>query len=68
MKEYRYHGYRFRATDTTTDIYVSNGRGGYRHKIVPLYEIDELKPRGKRPFLTSVEMCKDYIAENGVKD
>lgn len=53
MKDYRYKGYTFRATNTMT-----SGRG---NSFKCLYEIDGLKPRGKRPFLTTIDQCKDYI-------
>jgi hypothetical protein len=49
MKEYKYKGYTFRATST---IHANSGRS--------LYEIDDLKERGKRPFLTTIGGCKDY--------
>lgn len=62
--EYKYHGYTFRQTNTTTETTVKRGQQ-YRQEIRYLYEIDELKPRGVRPFLTSIEQCKDYIKENG---
>ena len=65
MKEYKFMGYTFRATSTTTTVRVLNRFHSYTEKIVPLYEIDGLKERGKRPFLTSIEQCKDYIRENG---
>lgn len=65
MKEYRYKGYTFRATSTMTTIYVSDGHGGHNSRIVPLYEIDDLKERGKRPFLTSINQCKEYINDYG---
>ena len=50
MKEYTYKGYTFRATST---IHANTMR--------PLYEIDNLKERGSRPFLTSIKACKEYI-------
>ena len=53
MKDYRYKGYTFRVTNTTT-----SGRG---NNLKCLYEIDGLKPRGKRPLLTTIDQCKDYI-------
>lgn len=56
MKEYTYKGYTFRATDT---LHASTLR--------PLYEIDDLKERGVRPFLTSVKDCKEYINECGAE-
>lgn len=49
-KTYRYKGYSFRATTIVlADTYQ------------PLYEIDGLKEVGKRPFLTSIAECKEYI-------
>lgn len=53
-KTYRYMGYDFRATST---IHGNTGRN--------LYEIDDLKERGKRPFLTTIDQCKDYIRQEG---
>lgn len=54
MREYKYLGYTFRATST---IHANTGRN--------LYEIDDLKERGKRPFLTTIEECKEYIRQEG---
>ena len=54
MKEYKYMGYTFRATST---IHANSGRN--------LYEIDDLKERGQRPFLTTIALCKDYIRQYG---
>ncbi len=54
MKEYKYRGYTFRVTST---IHGNTGRN--------LYEIDGLKERGKRPFLTTIEQCKEYIRRYG---
>ena len=53
-KTYRYMGYDFRATST---IHANSGRN--------LYEIDDLKERGKRPFLTTIEDCREYIRQHG---
>ena len=53
-KTYRYMGYNFRATST---IHANTGRN--------LYEIDDLKERGKRPFLTTIADCKEYIRQEG---
>ncbi|MBR4655867.1 MAG: hypothetical protein IKO68_04660 [Oscillospiraceae bacterium] len=64
MKAYTYKGYTFRATNTMTTIYVSDGHGGHNSRTVPLYEIDDLKERGKRPFLTSIDQCKEYINDH----
>ena len=54
MTEYKCRGYTFRATST---IHANTGRN--------LYEIDDLKERGKRPFLTTIEECKEYIRQEG---
>lgn len=56
MKDYRYKGYTFRQTSTMTP-----GRGWGKENLRCLYEIDGLKSRGTRPFLTSIQQCKDYI-------
>lgn len=63
MKDYTYKGYTFRQTSATTTVYVKNPMGYhyYIERIVYLYEIDGLKERGKRPFLTTIEQCKEYI-------
>lgn len=50
MKEYKYNGYTFRVTSI---VHANTGRY--------LYEIDGLKPAGKRPFLTTIDGCKEYI-------
>lgn len=54
MKEYKYLGYTFRATNT---IHANSGRY--------LYEIDDLKERGERPFLTTIDGCQEYIRQHG---
>lgn len=64
MKEYSYMGYKFRPTSTMTEVYVLDRCRCYTAKIVPLYEIDGLKDRGQRPFLTTIAACKNYIREN----
>jgi DNA-binding transcriptional regulator YiaG len=51
--EYKYLGYTFRATTTL-----------HANTMRPLYEIDGLKSRGQKPFLTTVRECRDYIAEH----
>lgn len=53
MKEYKYYGYTFRITSI---VHANSGRC--------LYEIDGLKPVGKRPFLTTIEQCREYIRQN----
>lgn len=58
MKEYKYKGYTFYRTNTMTREYRAHI---HKHKTVPLYEIVGLKPCGMRPFLTSIQQCKDYI-------
>lgn len=55
MKTYTYEGYRFRKSRITTDV---RGRG-----VVQAYEIDDLKSPMTRPFLTTIEDCKEYIRE-----
>ena len=52
MKNYRFMGYDFRATES---IHANTGR--------PLYEIDDLKPAGTRPFLTSIKDVREFIRE-----
>ena len=64
MNEYKYNGYTFRRTTTTTTTRIKNARGYYVERLSYLYEIDGLKEAGKRPFLTSVEQCREYIRDN----
>lgn len=59
-REYKFRGYKFRATDTMTEVMVRRF-GILRREIHPLYEIDGLKEAGTRPFLTSLNQVKDYI-------
>ena len=54
MTEYEYRGYTFRATST---VHANSGRS--------LYEIDGLKGRNARPFLTTIEDCREYIRQHG---
>ena len=56
MKNYKYMGYEFRATE---NICLNNMR--------KLYEIDGLKTAGERPFLTSIADVHDFI-KNAVYD
>ena len=56
MKEYTFKGFTFYATNVMTE---KRGRG-----IVPLYEIDSLKPAGQHPFLTSVRECREYSEDH----
>lgn len=51
-RDYKYMGYTFRQTDIT---HGNTGRF--------LYEIDDLKPAGTRPFLTSISQVKQYIRD-----
>ena len=50
MKEYKYRGYMFHVTST-----IHGNTGRYLYKIVGLKEHD------KRPFLTTIKQCKEYI-------
>lgn len=54
MKEYKYKGYAFRMTNTVCGKNMRN-----------LYEIDGLKDKGQRPFLTTIKQCKEYIQNHG---
>ena len=60
MREYKFRGYTFRATDITTEAMV-NRFGVERKEIRPIYEIDGLKGAMVRPLLTSLSQCRDYI-------
>ena len=51
-KEYRFLRYTFRITD---NVCLNNNRN--------LYEIDDLKDAGTRPFLTSISDVKDFIKD-----
>ena len=53
MKTYRYMGYDFRATEYT-----------YAATLKPLYEIDDMKPAGTRPFITSIAQCREFIRDS----
>lgn len=59
-KEYKFRGYKFRATNTMTEVMVQRF-GVPRREIHPLYEIDGFKAAGAEPFLTSLNQVKDYI-------
>lgn len=52
MKNYTYKGFKFHATENTC---ANNMR--------TLYEIDELKEAGQRPFLTSISETRAFIRE-----
>lgn len=58
MKTYKGHSY-FRPGVTTTIRYERKGR--WIERQLPVYEIEGLKPAGKRPFLTSERQVHDYI-------
>lgn len=53
MKTYTYRGYKFYATSTLQ-----------ANTMRPLYRIEGLKDEGTRPFLTTIEGCKEYIVMN----
>jgi hypothetical protein len=64
--DYKHKGYTFRKTTTTTTVYRKYfGSPFSTQATANLYEIVDLKERGKRPFLTSVKGCRDYIDEHG---
>lgn len=52
MKEYKYKGFTFRSTPTL-----------HANSMRPLYEIEDLKERGMKPFLTSIAECKAFISK-----
>lgn len=58
MKTYR--GYTYRITSTTTDKQYERA-GHVLTRTAQVYEIDGLKPREQRPFLTSQQDVKDFI-------
>lgn len=53
MKEYTYKGYTFRKTN------VVNANSGKN-----LYEIYGLKECGQKPYLFTINECRDYIREH----
>ena len=60
MKKYTYKGYVFYRTDTTTTVRYQRGLE-WLERPMHVYEIEGLKPAGKRPFLTTMQACRDYI-------
>lgn len=56
-----YKGYTYYQTTTTTDVRYQRG-DTWLTRISRLYEIVDLKPHGKRPFLTSEREVKDFIS------
>lgn len=65
MKEYKYNGYTFRLTDTYTENLVyHNWSRSHVKRLAQVYEIDGLKERCTRPFLTSIKQCKEYIRQH----
>jgi len=58
MKNYKGYTYYLTAT-TTTKRYQRAGR--WLERTLRLYEIEGLKPAGKRPFLTNERQVHDYI-------
>lgn len=61
----KYMGYAIEQTNITTTVHVKNSRGFYSERLAYLYKIHDLKEPGKRPFLTSIEQCKEYIRLHG---
>ena len=66
-KIYRYKGYTFYATNCTTDVLLGTE---FHHwtEIRPVYQIDDsdgfsVKDYAKRPFLTSIRQCREFIDE-----
>lgn len=60
MREYKFRGYKFRATNTQVEVLVPRF-DIERKELRPLYEIEGLKEATKRPYLTSINDCKGYI-------
>ena len=60
MREYKFRGYKFRATSTLVEALVPRF-DIERKELRPLYEIDGLKEATKKPYLTSINDCKGYI-------
>lgn len=60
MREYKFRGYKFRATNTQVEVLVPRF-DIERKELRPLYEIDGLKEATKKPYLTSINDCKGYI-------
>jgi hypothetical protein len=57
IMDYKYRGYTFRATTTL-----------HADTLKPLYEIDGLKTIAQKPYLTSVNACRDYITAYVIND
>lgn len=62
--EISYRGHKIRRTNTNTEVVRRVGAYRTYKAIVPLYEIVDLKPAGKHPFLTSIDACREYIREH----
>ena len=58
MKKYK--GYSYTRTDTTTTVRYERA-GRWVERVMPVYDIPELKPAGQRPFLTTEQQVRDYI-------
>jgi len=61
----RYKGCIISRSNASTTVLRSNGGLGSWEVVVPLYDIEGVvtKPRGLRPFLTSIAEAKQYISE-----
>ena len=69
----KYKKHTITKTNTTTDIFRRTpfGRVGHYKDVAYLYEIDGpivTKDRGRRPFLTSISQCKEFINDGIEKD
>lgn len=58
MKTYK--GYTYHQPGATTTVRYERG-GRWIERVLPVYEIEDLKPAGRRPFLTSERQVKDFI-------
>ena len=58
MKSYK--GYTYHLTAATTTVRYER-KGRWIERRLPIYEIEDLKPAGKHPFLTSERQVHDYI-------
>ena len=60
MREYKYRGYKFFATPNFLSVSVHRF-DKWRDEIRPVYHIEGLKDATAKPYLTSLNQCKDYI-------
>lgn len=60
MRKYKYKGYTFFATNNFINAKVRRF-DKMREEMRPVYHIEGLKDASRRPFLTSLNQCRNYI-------